>query len=211
MKDKKDHLNIDLEFLDKEAPKEPSPATDAGSSSAAARPATVPVSTGYKHNWRNILIIGGIVLFIIWAIASSDDSSTNSTSSGSYVPSTQTSNYNSDDDTVIRGDYRCSSYEASRVDALAPTESEATLTSAQNALEQRSNRLENLKSEIDNSYVNEYSSQWEIDDYNQKVDEYNSLLPAYKRDATALDSRIDRFNTQVAAHNNYLIQNCTPR
>lgn len=210
MKEKKEHLNIDLEFLDREAPKEPLPSTDAGSSSVA-RPTTIPVSTGYKHNWRNIIIIGGIVLFIIWAIASSDDSSTNSTSSGSYVPSTQTSNYNSNDSTVIRGDYRCSSYEASRVDALAPTESEATFTSAQNALDQRSNYLENLKSEIDNSYVNEYSAQWEVDDYNQKVDEYNGLLPAFKRDATNLSSRIDQYNAQVEARNNYLARNCTPR
>lgn len=210
MKDKKDHLNIDLDFLDKEAPKEPSSSTDTDSSSAT-RPTTVPVVTGYKHNWRNIAIIGGIVLFIIWAIASSDDSSTNSTSSGSYVPSTQTSNYDSNDGTVIRGDYSCSSYAASRVDALEPSESEATLSSAQNALERRTNHLKNLKDEIDNSYVNDYSSQWEIDDYNQKVDEYNSLLPAFKRDAADLDSMIDRFNTQVEARNNYLSQNCTPR
>lgn len=209
MKDKKDHLNIDLEFLDKkEASRESMPATDESSPSAPRSAA--PVSTGYKHNWRNIAIIGGIVLVIIWAIASSDDSSTNSTSSGSYVPSTQTSNYNNND-TVIRGDYSCSSYEASRADALDPSESEATLTIAQNSIEQRSRRLENLKDEIDSSYVSEYSSQWEIDDYNQKVDEYNSLLPGFKRDAESLSSRIDRYNAQVEARNNYLRQNCTPR
>jgi len=211
MKDKKEHLKIDLDFLDKETPKEPQPAPADADSSSAARPATTPVSTGYKHNWRNIAIIGGIVLVIIWAIASSDDSSTNSTSSGSYVPTTQTSNYNSGSGTVIRGDYSCSSYAASRVDALSPSESEATLTSAQNALERRTNYLKNLKDEIDSSYVNEYSDQWQIDDYNQKVDEYNSLLPAYKRDMAGLDSRIDSYNAQIEARNNYLSQNCTRR
>ena len=71
--------------------------------------------------------------------------------------------------------------------------------------------LENLKNEIDNSYVNDYSSQWEIDDYNEKVDRYNSLLPAYKRDLADLDTRIDDYNAQIQEHNNYLVANCTKK
>jgi peptidoglycan hydrolase CwlO-like protein len=78
-------------------------------------------------------------------------------------------------------------------------------------MENRANELERLQGEIENSYVSEYSSQWEIDDYNDTVNTYNAKLTSYKRDVAALDTRIDRFNTQVAAHNNYLMQNCTPR
>ncbi len=75
----------------------------------------------------------------------------------------------------------------------------------------RASELERLERELKYSYVTEYSSQYEIDDYNANVNTYNSKLTAYQRDATALESRIDRFNAQVAAHNNYLTQNCTPR
>lgn len=207
MKNDKEHLNIDLEFLDKkEAPKV---APKLHESNGQTPHTSTPVSTGYKYNWKNILIIGGIVLFIGWAMFSnSDGSSSPTTSNNSYAPSAQTTNSNSDD-TVVRGQYRCSSYNASQADALAPSESESTISSAQNALEQRSTYLENLKSEIDGSYVNEYSSQYEIDNYNQKVDDYNSELASYKRDAASMSSRIDRFNSQVEAHNSYLINHCT--
>lgn len=207
MKNDKEHLNIDLEFLDKKEPPKVAPKQHEATGQTPHH--STPVSTGYKYNWKNILIIGGVVLFIGWAMFSNSDSSSSPTTSNSpYTPSAQTTNSNSDD-TVIRGQYRCSSYNASQADALAPSESESTISSAQNALEQRSTYLENLKSEIDGSYVNEYSSQYEIDNYNQKVDDYNSELASYKRDASSMSSRIDRFNSQVEAHNNYLINHCT--
>ena len=212
MKEPKDHLNIDLEFLDKKEPIRVAPKAETPKGKEPNwryyDPDKANASSGKKYNWKNILIIGGVILFFGWIIFSDDSS--NSSSTNTYTPQAQTSNYNSNDN-VIRGDYSCSSYEASRADALDPSESEATITIAQNSIEQRSRRLENLKDEIDSSYVSEYSSQWEIDDYNQKVDEYNGLLPGFKRDAESLSSRIDRYNAQVEARNNYLRQNCTPR
>ncbi len=209
MKESKDHLNIDLEFLDKKdhvrvALKQETPkGSEPNWRYYDANKAKANSGSGKKYNWKNILIIGGVVLFFGWVIFS-DSNSSSTPSSSSYTPSTQNS-----DGTVVRGDYRCSSYYASQVDNLAPTDSESSITIAQNSLDQRSTYLDNLKSEIDNSSVNNYSSQYEIDNYNQQVDDYNAKLASYKRDATSLSSRIDTFNAQVQAHNNYLMAHCT--
>jgi hypothetical protein len=214
MKNDKEHLKIDLDFLDKKetshvaTPKTPPPSSTASHTPPPVKPTTTPVTTGYKYNWKNILIIGGIILFFGWAIFSDSGSSTDS----SYTPTTQTSGYsNSDDDTVNVGEYSCSRYHYNQAVALDPDETEQQIESSSSAFEYRTNRLENLKDEIDNSYVNDYSAQWEIDEYNEMIDEYNSLLPAYKRDLAALDARIDRYNAQIQTHNNYLIANCTKR
>ena len=208
MKNDKPHLDIDLEFLDKKD--HPRPTAPKQAEAGQAAPTPTPVSTGYKYNWKNILIIGGIVLFIGWAMFSSDDGSSSSSTTNTYTPPAQTSNY-SDDDSVMVGEYSCSRYHYNQAVALDPDETEQQIESARSALEYRTNRLENLKSEIDNSYVNDYSAQWEIDEYNEKVDEYNSLLPAYKRDLASLDSRIDTYNAQIQRHNNYLVATCTKR
>ena len=207
----KDHLNIDLEFLDKkDAPKaKPAPSVeDSGATNQTSTPASV--SSGYKYNRKNILIISGIVLFIGWAIFSSDDGSSSS-STNTYTPPAQTSNYNTSNDDVMVGEYSCSRYHYNQAVALDPDETEQQIESASSAFEYRTNALARLKDDIDSSYVNDYSAQWEIDEYNEKVDEYNSLLPAYKRDMAALDARIDRYNAQIQTHNNYLVANCTKR
>lgn len=216
MKETRNHLNIDLEFLDKKETTKNIPKTESPKGNEPNWRYYEPKKTNpspnpnpvKEYNWKNILIIGGVIIFFGWAIFSNNDSSS-STSNNTYTPPAQTLNIDSKDDTVIRGQYRCSSYNASRADALEPSESESTISNEQNTIEQRSTYLENLKKEIDNSYVNEYSEQYEIDSYNQKVDDYNSKLASYKRDAASLDSRIDKFNNQVNARNNYLMNNCT--
>lgn len=199
-KDKK--LEIDLGFLDKVSsePKQPIRKEAINVSASSGRT---------KWNWKAILIIIGIIIVIIWIGASEDSSSTTST----YTPPSagQIKNVSVDDENVEYGEYRCSQYHYDKAVALSPSESEQTLTSAQLSMDTRANEIERLQKEIENSYVNEYSPQWEIDDYNDTADTYNSKLISYKRDAAALDTRIDEFNTQVAAHNNYLAQNCSLR
>ena len=215
MKKSKDHLNFDLEFLDKKEPvraKPTQPKSDDGQTSTGP----TPISSGYQYNWKGILIVGGIVLFIGWAIFS-DDSGSSSSTTNTYTPPTniytppasgQTSN---SDDSVIIGDYSCSRYHYNQAVALNPDESEAQMTAAQNALMYRGNALERLQNEMATSDVSENSSQWELDQYNEMVDDYNSKLPAYNLDVASLDSRIDRYNTQIEAHNNYLRNNCSPK
>lgn len=164
-----------------------------------------------KHDWKNILIIGGVILFFVWVIFSDDGSSTstnNTNNTNSYVaPSVKQASSN--DDTYIIGEYRCSKYDYDKAVELTPTETEQQLNTARNALEYKGNEIDRLKNEIDNSYVSEYSSQYEIDQYNETVNEYNSKLTSYKQDEESFSSRIDRYNAQVEVHNNYLKNNCT--
>jgi len=215
MKNDKEHLNIDLDFLKKkDAPHVATPKAPPINSTASHTPphpvrsTTTPVSTGYKYNWKNILIIGGIVLFFGWAIFSDDGSSSSSTTN-TYNPPANGQSSGGGEDNIRLGEYSCSRYHYNQAVALDPNETEQQIESASSAFEYRTNALERLKDEIDNSYINDYSDQWEIDDYNAKVDEYNSKLPAYKRDLANLDSRIDIYNSQIQKHNNYLVANCT--
>lgn len=203
MSDKDKKLDFDLGFLDEESPK-PKQAIRKDH----AKPQSETASS-INWNWKTISIIAGVIIVIIW-IASSEDSTT---PTSTYTPpsTNQVRNISADDDSVEYGEYRCSRYHYDKAVALSPSESEQTLNSAQFSMDTRASELERLQREIEYSDVNDYSSQWEIDDYNEKVNTYNYKLTSYKRDATALDSRIDRFNAQVAVHNNYLTQNCTPR
>lgn len=213
MTEQKDHLDIDLEFLDKKEPtrvasKKAEPPKGNEPNWRFYDPNNVNSKSGKQYNWKNILIIGGIVLFFGWAIFSDDGSSSSSTNT--YTPPAQTSNNTGNDDVMV-GEYSCSRYHYDQAVALDPDETEQQIESASSAFEYRTNALASLKDDIDSSYVNDYSAQWEIDEYNEMVDRYNSLLPAYKRDVSALDARIDRYNAQIQTHNNYLVANCTKR
>lgn len=194
MKKSKDYLDIDLEFLDK---KDPSKAVHKKSSSPE-KPTSKP--NGYKYKWVVILIIWYAIFFFI-----GQENSASSGTNSSYTTKTQ----DTSEDTVRNGQYRCSSYHSNQADLLNPDESEEHMTLAQNLLEQRSNEMDRIKNEIDNSYVNESSSQYEIDNYNEKIDTYNAKLASYKRDANNMSARIDNYNEQIQIHNNYLITNCT--
>jgi len=166
MKDSKDHLNIDMEFLDKEEPLRVAPKPESSSSSS--------VSTAPRFKWKTILIIGGVLLFFIW-IGSQGDSTgstssvNNSSSSTGNSSSSSPSRSSSSSATVTVGEYKCSSSYASELD-------------------RQETEINRLKKEIDGSYVNEYSSQSQINQYNAKIDKHNTLTTAY---------------------NNYLKTNCT--
>ena len=206
MKETKEHLDIDLGFLDKKESVRAVPKSESNKNNESS--SKTKSFTSKKHNWKNILIICGVILFFGWIVFSDDDSSS-SVSNSNYTPSTASRIL--DNDNLMIGQYSCSRYHYDRAVALDPDETEQQIDNAQAAIESQTRNLENLKNEIDNSYVNDYSSQWEIDDYNEKVDRYNSLLPAYKRDLADLDTRIDDYNAQIQEHNNYLVANCTKK
>lgn len=208
MKDSKEHLDIDLEFLDKKEPIRVAPKPESNTRQTSNTPKAPSKVTTY--NWKNILIISGVILFIGWAIFSSDDGSSSS-STNTYIPPTQTSNYNTNNDNVMIGEYSCSRSHYNQAVTLNPDETEQQIENASNAFEYRANALERLEDEINSSYVDEYSTQWEIDDYNAKVNEYNSKLPAYERDLVSLEARINTYNAQIQRHNNYLAANCTKK
>ncbi|MHB8667218.1 MAG: hypothetical protein ACYC7B_06835 [Burkholderiales bacterium] len=191
MQNDKNKLDVDLGFLDEAKP----------------RDAETNAASSYKINWRNIAIIGGLIIAIIIWVNLDDKSSTPRrsptpvASAPAYQPPADTSG------TVRNGQYHCSRYDSDQADRLSPV-GESDLTMQQQTLERRSNALDSLKTQISLNAVNQYSDQSAIDSYNALVDRYNAQLTAFKADAAVLQSRIDQFNAQVQAHNNYLIAHC---
>jgi len=155
MKDEKEHLDLDLGFLDKkESPRvTPKPESPKGSgpnwqyydpnSRARSNP-----NGGY--NWTPLLIVVGIILLIVWATSSGSDS-TSSPNAGSVTSS--------------NGQYQCSQYDSAQADTLLPSPSE--------------------KSAIESDYVDEYSQasidrhNAKVDAYNAKIQTYNLYLAAH--------------------------------
>jgi len=195
-------IKIDFDFLDKETPK-------TKQSNYQETSKNQELTDSSKWNWKAIIIAAIVIVIVIW-IGTAEDNNTpapapNSPAS-SHVKSASTV-----DDRIEYGEYICTQYHYDKAVELSPEEEESTLNITQITMESRGSELERLENEINNSPVNEYSAQWEIDNYNDKVDSYNLRLSIYRRDSAALDSRIDKFNQQVEAHNNYLENNCTPK
>ncbi len=183
MNDEKEHLKIDLEFLDKKEPVRVKPMP----TSSGSTPST---PNGRKYNWKKILIFGGIGLVILIAIASSD---------------------NSGNKTVSNGHFSCSQYDSDQADKLDPDLSGAqkqALTNRQNSLLTRSNALDTQKAQIQAEYVDE-TDQSSIDDHNARIDSFNADLHQYQADAQSLSDAIDAYNASQTAHDNYLTQHCT--
>lgn len=193
MQNDKEQLNVDLGFLDEAKPRERE--TFAKSS--------------YKVNWRNIAVIGGlIVVGIIWANSDNKSSAPRGTSAPvASVPVYQSPATNSNGGTVQHGQFRCSRYDSDQANTLSPV-GEIELTAQQQALERRSNALDNLKTQLSLSSANQKSDQTAIDSYNAMVVQYNMHFVAFKSDVTAYQTRIKQFNAQVQAHNNYLLAHC---
>ncbi len=204
MKDKNDHIDIDLEFLDRKEPLRVAPKPDAYTGNSSG----TPVSSGNKYNWKNILIIGGVVLFFVWIIYSGDNSSTSTSSTGSSVSTEQVQNNN---DTVSVGEYSCSSYNASKADSLKPASfTKQQLDSEQQILDARATSLERSSNDIDSAYVDE-TSQYSVNSYNRQINEHNAKLEAFKRDSQSYETKLDQYNAQVDSYNNFLQTNCTKR
>jgi hypothetical protein len=205
MADAKNRISFDLSFLDR------GPATT-GTAHLA--------QTKYKYNWRNIGIVGAIVIGLIFWIASSDGSH-NSTSASTqqysapstFDPSTATPSIDGQSSlgNTPTGQFRCSAEESAAANQMKPTETNEAIDKAQEELEQRQSELKQLKSELDLAATNENLSQSEVDDYNAKVSEFNSKLDTLKSDEQAFDTRKSAFNSSVDAYNNYLQSHCGGR
>jgi len=121
----KEHLDINLDFLDKDtSPK--------GSTLAHKSSTPKEENVTKKYNWKKILIIGGVILFFGWVIFSDNNSSTSTTNTGSYTPPS-INQASSNSDTVVIGEYRCSRYNYDKAVALAPNENEQQIDTARNA------------------------------------------------------------------------------
>lgn len=194
-----EHLNIDTDFLD-----DKKQALKVDTQSSTPTP-------NKRYNWGKILLVIGGVLFFFWLIGSAGTSSSPSTTSTPTRTNTSVpTNTSTTGGSVVVGEYMCSDYHARKSEELEPTESEYAITAAQNQIAAKERQLSLLESRIDNSTVTEYSSQWQIDQYNEMIDEYNTLFTSYSLESDRVDRRIDKYNAEVDAYNSYLIRNCKP-
>ncbi|MFI5305209.1 MAG: hypothetical protein ACHQYP_10505 [Nitrospiria bacterium] len=228
MPEKKQHLKINLDFLDRES-STPEIDTIIQKKSVPETPHKVKFEFDWL-NWTTLLLIIGLVVYFVWTSNNKSNVNTKTgVESGPTVNPDQkdkepnipappfeqkdlpTSNQSQPaSDTVDVGEFRCSRYNYNQAVAFNPNEKEKTqLTIEQRTLERRAANIDELKGRIDSTSINEESSQYSVEEYNQLVNEYNAALATYKKMANTFNMKIDKFNSQVEAHNDYLTKNCT--
>lgn len=208
MKDQKEHIDIDLEFLDKKepvrvAPKKPEPSEGNGPNWRIYNPNNANSKAGNirKYNWKNILIIGGVVLFFGWVIFSGSSDST----SNSYAPTSNGTQLFSEGGQT----FSCTNSNYNRALQLKPNSStNAQLASELDSLNARIDANKADKTQLDAMYVDE-SDQYAIDNYNSRVDAYNAERDSLISGVTNWKKRHDAFSSQVDTYNNFLDTNCT--
>ena len=215
MKESKDHLDIDLEFLDKKeplrvAPKKPEPPKANEPNWRYHDPKNTNTNKSYnsgkQYNWKNILIIGGIVVFFGWAIFSGSSDST-STSNSSYTPTTNSNNLLTEGGNT----FRCSDSNYNRAVQLKPSSATgAQLSSESDSLDARIAANKAEKAALDAMYVDN-TDQYALDSYNSRVDSYNSKREVLLSEIKDWDARHTAFDSQIDTYNNFLDANCTPQ
>jgi len=201
--EKKDKINFDLDFLEKDS-------VDAESKKSVSEKKSesiFPESTLSMKSENKWLIGFAIVVALVLIGVASEESSTSSPSTTNTPSSVTVSDY--DDGLIATGQYRCSQYHHNRAGELEPAASVgSTLDAKTKSLSAEINRMDSEKYDLENEYVDEYD-QWSIDQHNERIDDYNSSLQSYQTRTRMHQANIDSYNARVEAHNNYLIANCT--
>jgi hypothetical protein len=109
--------------------------------------------------------------------------------------------------TINNGQFSCSSYDSNQADLMEP-KNEYELTKEEAELKRRSDALDPLKLQIDTSMVTQYSDQASIDRYNAMVSRYNAQLSSLKVAYSSHQTRVDIYNQQMQARNDYLLAHC---
>lgn len=228
----KEHLDFDLEFLDSdkaEASKErphyhketfPSRRDQTATGSTKRSIGRLAWWWAAKTRRKKVEFIVGVIasLIILGTIviaATTPDTST--VSSGSTpppatipvanTPADQTYKFTDENGKI----YYCSVSDNAKATALEPTDFEkSSIESEKTSVALKESELNRLQSEIDSMYVNEYSSQFLINRYNDLIDEYNLKHSTYERQFDNLDTKIDSYNQKVETYNNFLRNNCSP-
>ena len=191
MKDSKEHLNIELNFLDKEEhvrAVSKARTEKSGGVSGNSKRKPIKTTTGVKYNWNVIVIVGVVILFIGGIIFS--ENTPTSTHSNTNYSSTNTNTFRNENGES----FRCSDYHYDHAMILQPSASESI------TLDARIRAIEIESQQIDNMYVNRYS-QSSVRQYNTAVDNFN-----YKNNKLQTDIAI--WNRNVDAFNSYLDNNC---
>lgn len=196
MKETKDHLDIDLGFLDKKD----AVRVSSGVESDATQTSSVPKdhSTDTKYNWKNILIVCGIIIFFLWVMSSGNSDSTSSQS----MPKSEMF--------LTGGKYNCTQYHHDRSGELEPSIDQSVAIDAKtDQLSAEGNRLESEKVSIESEYVDEYN-QWSVSQHNNRIDLYNAKSDSYQARVSSHKADISAYNDRVVIYNNYLAANCNP-
>lgn len=234
----KEKLDFDFEFLDQNPNRDQNKAQEDRtrySQKNGKKSAKFKEKKRKKSNvtWWPIIIIGFITIMVLSSIFDNNDISTTTKTNpqNSYktkpIQSQQPSKNPSADNLLniiaekeneeymghteymMVGEYRCSILHYNKAGELEPSKiEEATLDSERVLLENRSDSLDSLQIVIKNMHVDEYS-QWSIDNYNNKINDYNARLILYQNDVEKLENKIDNYNRRVKIYNNYLTNNCT--
>jgi hypothetical protein len=202
MQEGKKKLDMDLTFLDANKPRE----------AAKPREAEAIRESSYKTNWRNIIITGALILgALIWISSNNSSSPPRIVQSEPASPPIAAANPPVTNPTanVQNGKFRCSSYHSAQADRLSPP-NEYEITNEANLLQTRQDALNELEAQIKSTKLTQSSSQKLIDRYNAMIDRYNANLNSLKADSSTHGVKVDRFNDQVKAHNDYLLANCQP-
>lgn len=228
----KEHLEFDLEFLDSDKTEDSKtrPHYQKETFPSRREKPTSSYSIGrLKWWWVNKtrrkkveFIIGAIASLIILGtiviVATTPDDSSSISSSGNSTPSTvpittagtpteETYKFTDENGKV----YYCSLSNNAKATTLEPSDFEkSSIESDQSSVDLKESELNRLKSEIDSMYVNEYSSQFLINRYNNLIDDYNLKHSTYERQFNSLDAKIDSYNQKVETYNNFLRNNCSP-
>jgi hypothetical protein len=154
-----------------------------------------------------IIVISAIGLIITFVNA---DSNSPSSVSGTLNNGANVSSTNN----VVTGQYMCSQEDHDEAVSLDPDPNniqKQSLDNQTNALKTRSNELDAEKAQLDIASPSvDQNDQAALDAYNTEVNNYNAALRQYNVDQQALSSAIDTYNVSEQAHNNYLLQHCTP-
>lgn len=188
-----EHLDFNTDFLDKNTP----PKTGATSHAK-------PLSAKIKYNWKKILIIGGIILFIGWVIFSDSGSSTST--------NTPTGATNSNNLLTEGGQtFQCSDSNYSRAMQLKPSASTGgQLANESDTLDRQIAANKAAKAAIESMYVDE-NDQYAVDSYNSRIDSYNAERQRLITATNSWEQRSKAFDSQIDTYNNFLDANCTPK
>lgn len=199
-----EHLKFDTDFLDSNNSSSPKKAPHYHKESFPSRNTKKTPIDSNRNKYIMIGVVTGIVLLVIIIAANSPETTyvspttTSSPTKANTIPTTTTPiippTHKFTDNNGIT--YYCDDSEYSTATSLEPSAIEKS------EMASKEEEITSLKSDIDSSYVNEYSSEYAIDQYNDQVDEYNRKREIYNR-------RVDSYNQKVNTYNNYLKSNCT--
>jgi len=123
----------------------------------------------------------------------------------------QYNNTNEYDALYTVGDYECNLASYNKAESLQPDLDEGLrLEEMTEKSEAGLSLINNMAEEIDNIYVDEYSD-YSVNSYNKKIDEYNNIIIAYEEKYSSYEVRAAKYNKDVDIYNNHLKNNCRPR